>query len=97
MISVLACELESGLIPPKAGASRHILHFLMRNVGLNLHCKFDRDKLFDLKIGKKFALLVQVDNLLDKQVWLPNWGLAPGTSIPYNKGRALYASLNLTF
>jgi outer membrane receptor protein involved in Fe transport len=64
---------------------------------LNLYCKANLNQLLKLSFGKELALFVQGNNLLDKEVWLPNWGLAPGTSMPYNQGRAIYSGLNVSF
>lgn len=62
---------------------------------LYLHSKIDINNLFNLDIQQQFTLLVQVDNLLDEEVWLPAWGLSKGQVIPFNQGRTLYVGLNL--
>ena len=64
---------------------------------LNLYFKANLNQLFKMSFGKELAFFVQGDNLLNKEVWLPNWGLAPGTSIPYNRGRAIHLGLNVAF
>ncbi|MDH7599651.1 MAG: TonB-dependent receptor [Sedimentisphaerales bacterium] len=64
---------------------------------LSLHCELDLKKFLNYKAGVASSLIIQVDNLLDEQIWLPNWGLLPGQSIPYDQGRAIYAGLNLRF
>ncbi|MBN2348713.1 MAG: TonB-dependent receptor [Bacteroidales bacterium] len=63
---------------------------------LNLFAKIDLNQVLKLKLGKELALTVQANNLLNKEVWLPNWGLAPGTSIPFNRGRTIYFGLNFS-
>lgn len=64
---------------------------------VSLYCKLDLNELFEWKHPAKASLTIQVDNLLDKEIWLPNWGLAPGQSIPYDQGRIIYAGLNIEF
>ncbi|MBN1602889.1 MAG: TonB-dependent receptor [Chitinispirillaceae bacterium] len=68
-------------------------HFNMTH----LHCRYDLNKLFQLPAAKEIALVVQVDNLLDQEIWLPCWGLTPGSTIPYNKGRVIYGGFKLAF
>ena len=63
---------------------------------LNLHARADISRLFNMDMKPKFSLFLQVDNLLDKEIWLPDWGLLPGKSIPVNPGRAIYAGLDVT-
>ncbi len=64
---------------------------------LNLHCRLNLRKFFQWKEGPDASLILQADNLLDREIWLPNWGLLPGQSIPYDQGRVVYVGLNLTF
>ena len=61
---------------------------------VSLHLKLDANRLFDLGAGPSISFFVQVDNLLDKQIWLPEWGLTTGETIPVNQGRAVYFGLN---
>lgn len=63
---------------------------------LYLHAKVDINKAFSLGLNQGLVLLLQVDNLLDEQVWLPNWGLTKGQSIPYIQGRTIWAGLNFS-
>jgi outer membrane receptor for ferrienterochelin and colicin len=64
---------------------------------LNLYGNFDLNKLFAIQLKQTFAIFIQVDNLLDKKIWLPNRGVAAGKSEPYNQGRIMYAGLNFSF
>jgi len=64
---------------------------------LNLHCELDLNGFLQRKGRTNCSLIVNVDNLLDEQIWLPNWGLLPGQSIPYDQGRIIYAALRLEF
>ncbi len=64
---------------------------------LNVHCRYNINKLLNLGFLRDVSLYVQADNLLDKEIWLTDWGLAPGKSIPVNQGRAIYFGLNVGF
>ena len=63
---------------------------------LNLYARADINQLFNLDTKPDFALFLQADNVLDKEIWLPDWGLLPGKSIPVNQGRAIYAGLDIS-
>jgi outer membrane receptor protein involved in Fe transport len=64
---------------------------------LNVYCNVDLNRLFGLSVGETLGVFVQADNVLDEEIWLPNWGLTLGSSIPYLEGRKVYAGLNLGF
>jgi outer membrane receptor for ferrienterochelin and colicins len=64
---------------------------------LSLYCRLNLRKFFQWKEGPDASLILQADNLLGREIWLPNWGLLPGQSIPYDQGRVVYVGLNLTF
>jgi outer membrane receptor protein involved in Fe transport len=65
---------------------------------MNLHSRLNLKELFNWNLKQEFTLLLQADNLFDNEIWLPNWGIPLGYSIPVNSGRTLYfgveASLN---
>ncbi|MBN2102700.1 TonB-dependent receptor [bacterium] len=61
---------------------------------MNLYCRLNMKRLLNMNMSQSFALFLQVDNLLDKELWLPDWGLTPGKSMPVNPGRALYIGLD---
>ncbi len=63
---------------------------------MNLHCRFNVNKFFDFKLSQDLSLLLQVDNLLDKEIWLPNWGLINGNSMPVNQGRTIYFGMEVS-
>jgi outer membrane receptor for ferrienterochelin and colicins len=63
---------------------------------LSLYGRFELNELFDLDIAPDLALFIQVDNALDKEIWLPEWGLTPDT-IPVNQGRMAYIGFEATF
>jgi len=64
---------------------------------LNLYVNFELVKLFKLNMKQGISLFVQADNLLNKEIWLPTWGLLPGSSIPVNPGRTVYIGLKAGF
>jgi len=64
---------------------------------MNLYCRFDMNKFFDWERSQEVSLLLQVDNLLDEEIWLPNWGLTSGNSIPFNQGRTIYFGMEVSF
>ncbi len=64
---------------------------------LDAHLNFDINKLAKLLMKPKINVFAHANNLLDKEVWLPMWGAAPGNSIPYNKGRFIYGGVSLLF
>lgn len=63
---------------------------------LYLYGNLNLNKAFNFKMKQEFSLFIQVDNLLDEEVWVPAWGLSPGQSIPFNQGRSFYFGLNLS-
>lgn len=90
LFNVYQGDIENTLVGdglnPKAG-SYNLLY---------LHSKIDINKLFNMNLNQGLVLLIQVNNLLDKQVWLPNWGLTKGSTIPYIQGRTMYFGLNIS-
>jgi outer membrane receptor for ferrienterochelin and colicin len=64
---------------------------------MNVHCRFNMNKFFDWNLGRDLSLILQVDNLLDKDLWLTDWGLTPGKSMPVNQGRTLYLGLEMSY
>ena len=63
---------------------------------MNLRCRFNVNKFFDWDLNQDLSLLLQVDNLLDEEIWLPNWGLIIGNSIPVNQGRTIYFGMEVS-
>ena len=45
---------------------------------------------------KDLSIFLQADNILDEEIWLPDWGLLPGKSMPVNQGMAIYFGLSAT-
>ncbi len=64
---------------------------------LSLNFDLKLNKLFGLKTGPQSSFVAQFNNLLDKQIWIPNWEGNPKISMPYEEGRAIYLGLNVTF
>jgi outer membrane receptor protein involved in Fe transport len=64
---------------------------------LYLHGRFDLGHALKMTGKREFGLLLQIDNLLDKTVWVPAWGTNDQESMPYNKGRIIYVGASATF
>ncbi|MBN2707828.1 MAG: TonB-dependent receptor [Calditrichaceae bacterium] len=62
---------------------------------LNIYCKYNLNNLINVSALHELSVFVQADNVLDKEIWLPDWGLLPGKTIPVNQGRAVYAGINI--
>lgn len=63
----------------------------------NVHCSYDFNKLFHASLAQELSLVSNVDNFLNQEIWLPAWGLDPGSTIPYNQGRTIYAGFKVAF
>jgi len=63
---------------------------------MSLHGRLDMNKFFGWDTKERLAIILQVDNLLDKELWLPNLGMAVGNSIPVNQGRTAYLGIELS-
>ena len=50
-----------------------------------------------LKSKHPIALILQGDNLLDEQLWVPALGNPATDTVPFNKGRATYLGLRVGF
>jgi outer membrane receptor for ferrienterochelin and colicins len=61
---------------------------------LNAHLKYNLNNLLKVKALQNLCLFIQADNILDEELWLPDWGLLPGKTIPVNQGRAIYVGLS---
>jgi outer membrane receptor for ferrienterochelin and colicins len=77
----------------KAALNKQMKEYNMTNV----HCSYDLNKLFHVSQAKDLCLVLNIDNLLDTEVWLPTWGLSPGSVIPYNQGRTIYCGFKVAF
>ncbi len=64
---------------------------------LGLHGLVNMNKALNLKRTHEIALIVQGDNLLDEQLWVPALGNPATDTVPYNKGRAAYLGLRVAF
>ncbi len=64
---------------------------------LNAYLNFDLMNLFNVGIKQEISFFIQANNLLNQEIWLPAWGLMPGSSIPTNRGIALYLGLKVSF
>lgn len=63
---------------------------------LNLYARLNFNELLNPNMKPGISVFLQVDNLLDEEIWLPDWGLTLGKSIPVNPGRAIYAGVDVS-
>jgi len=63
---------------------------------MSLYGNANINKLFSLDMKSSFSVFTKVDNLLDTELWLPDWGLTLGKTIPVNQGRAIYFGVKAT-
>ena len=64
---------------------------------VSLHGKLDLNKVLNWSVGQDLALLVQVDNLLDEEIWMPTSGGGIGNlASPVNIARTAYIGLSAT-
>jgi outer membrane receptor for ferrienterochelin and colicins len=64
---------------------------------VNLHCSYDFNKLVHGTVFKELCLVINGDNLLDEQVWLPAWGPNVRHNIPCDLGRTIYGGFKVAF
>jgi len=64
---------------------------------LYLHGRFDLSRALKVTGSRQFSLQLQIDNLFNKTVWVPAWGLSSGESMPYNQGRVIYLGASAGF
>lgn len=62
---------------------------------ISLHCSYDLSMLFAKNGDQNVSLQLQIDNLLDQEIWLPNWGMVPGSGMPVEQGRTVYFGMKL--
>jgi outer membrane receptor for ferrienterochelin and colicins len=64
---------------------------------INLHLSYDFSRHLRRSFAKELSFVVNGDNLLDEEIWLPAWGPNTRANVPYNQGRTIYAGLKATF
>jgi outer membrane cobalamin receptor len=64
---------------------------------LALHGVLNMNKALNLRRAQEIALIIQGDNLLDEQLWVPALGNPATDTVPYNKGRAAYVGIRVGF
>lgn len=63
---------------------------------LNLYSRLNINQFFKLSSPYDIAVFLQGDNLLNKELWLPNHGGAFSETIPVNRGRTIYLGVNIS-
>jgi hypothetical protein len=51
------------------------------------------NRLFKLNSKQEFTVILQGDNLLDQEIWVPALGVSWPDVLPFKKGRAIYVGL----
>jgi outer membrane receptor for ferrienterochelin and colicin len=64
---------------------------------LALHGTVNMNKALRIQREHEVALIIQGDNLLDDQLWVPALGSPATDTVPYNQGRAAYVGLRVGF
>jgi hypothetical protein len=63
----------------------------------DVHLKYDFSQLVKFKAFKELSLVVQIDNLLNEEVWVPAWGNVLGSTVPFIQGRTIYGGFKVGF
>ena len=63
---------------------------------LNANIRYDLSKYLPVNSKMKLALVGHGTNLLNREIWLPDWKDAPGQSIFYNRGRTVYFGIEVS-
>jgi outer membrane receptor protein involved in Fe transport len=63
----------------------------------DVHMKYNFSRFIKNKTLKDLSLVVQIDNLLDEEMWLPAWGNAMGNTAPCILGRTIYGGFKVAF
>ena len=64
---------------------------------LNVRVGFDFARFFKLKMPEELILFAEGENMLNQEVYLPDWGGVYGETIPVNPGRTIYFGLSGRF
>lgn len=64
---------------------------------LNILLAYDINKLLKSDVVKKFDLYLNIQNALDEEIWLTDWNLAPGKSLPAKRGRIISGGVDIKF
>jgi outer membrane receptor protein involved in Fe transport len=62
---------------------------------LNFYGSYNINKLLKCKKLTNFDLYLNIENLLDKEIWLTDWNLLPGKSLPAERGRIISGGVNI--
>ena len=76
----------SSILNPQP-ASRHLV---------SAHARLDVAALFKASQTAGVALVINMDNLTNDQVWLPDWGSNTGDTIPAGRGRTVYVGVEMS-
>jgi outer membrane receptor for ferrienterochelin and colicins len=63
---------------------------------LNAQVRYDLSKYLGVSRKACLALIGHATDLINKQVWLPDWGDNSGDTIPVQRGRTIYAGIEIS-
>jgi len=61
---------------------------------LRLYGSYDFARAFDWRCAESLALFVEGENLLDYEIFRPDWGGVVGETIPFNPGRTVFFGIS---
>jgi outer membrane receptor protein involved in Fe transport len=64
---------------------------------VNAHARFDVSSLVAPRGPMGVALVVHANNLVNRELWLPDWKDTPGDTIFAGRGRSVYVGADVTF
>ena len=64
---------------------------------LSANLRYNLSRYLPANAKSSIAVVAHANNLLNKEVWLPNWNLLPPDSTLFNRGRVMYFGLEVTF
>jgi hypothetical protein len=64
---------------------------------LSTYCSFDFARFFNLKMPQSLAVFIEGKNLLNRPVYMPDWGGVDTETIPVNPGMTLFVGLSGSF
>ena len=61
---------------------------------VNFFTRVHLNKAFKWQVGQNYFADIEIKNLLNKEIWAPDWGGIAGESIPMNFGRRIQLSVS---
>ncbi|NLL14884.1 MAG: TonB-dependent receptor [Fibrobacter sp.] len=64
---------------------------------LNFYGSYNINKILKCQQLNRFDLYLNVENILDKEIWLTDWNLQPGKTLPDERGRIISGGVHIQF